>query len=120
MQILQLYRMGRSSCKCERGNRMKKVYICSPYRGDPAGNTQKARQYCLDAVLAGCVPYAPHIYFTQFLDDEEGFGRVLGTALGLEWLRHCDELWQYGEPTVGMKAEIERALELGLPVTKKG
>ena len=34
---------------------MKKVYICSPYRGDVETNVQNARKYCRAAVELGCL-----------------------------------------------------------------
>jgi hypothetical protein len=43
------------------------VYICSPLAGDTERNQENARTYCRFAVETGCVPIAPHIYFTQLL-----------------------------------------------------
>ena len=50
---------------------MNKVYICSPLRGDYDANIAAARTYCREAVEAGHLPVAPHIYLTQFLDDNK-------------------------------------------------
>ena len=47
------------------------VYICSPLAGDMVKNQENARTYCRFAVEAGCVPIAPHIYFTQFMNDND-------------------------------------------------
>lgn len=47
------------------------VYICSPLAGDMLKNQENARTYCRFAVEAGCVPIAPHIYFTQFMNDND-------------------------------------------------
>ena len=68
---------------------MKKVFICSPYRGDTAKNEAKAFTYCWQAIAAGCMPYAPHLYFTQFLDDNDPEQRGAGMDAGLEWLLEC-------------------------------
>lgn len=38
---------------------MKKVYICSPYRGDTETNVENARKYCRAAVELSCLPIAP-------------------------------------------------------------
>ena len=96
------------------------VYICSPLRGDMERNIEKARQYCRYAVLLNpdVVPIAPHIYFTQCLNDNLPDERVLGMNDGLEMLRRCDELWVY-EPeklSEGMQREIEYAHQLGIPI----
>lgn len=96
---------------------MKRVYICSPLSGDIEGNVKRALEYCRVAVRAGCVPYAPHVYFTRFLDDEMPAERKIGIDEGLSWLRLCDEIWVFGGTvSSGMKSEIELAEVLGLPV----
>ena len=62
------------------GNHTKLVYVCSPLRGDMEANIRSARQYCEYVVKeCGAIPIAPHIYFTQFLDDDvaEELVRVL-------------------------------------------
>lgn len=87
---------------------MKLVYICSPLKGDIQGNIEKARGYCRDALLQeACIPIAPHIYFTQFLDDTNEIERQIGMKCGIELLPLCDELWVYGKPSEGMKKEIK-------------
>lgn len=88
---------------------MKKVYICSPLKGDIQGNIEKARKYCRDALLNdGCIPIAPHAYFTQFLDDTNAIERVIGMECGIELLDMCDELWVFGSTiSEGMRAEID-------------
>lgn len=85
---------------------MKKVFICSPYRGEVESNKAKARDYCRAAIKQGYLPIAPHLYFTEFLDDTYEKERVLGIAAGIELMSLCDEMWVYGEPTEGMKQEI--------------
>ncbi len=93
---------------------MKKVYICSPLRGEVERNIQNALDYCLLAVKAGVMPIAPHVYCTRFLDDDIPAERELGLATGLAMLAVCEEIWVFGIPSEGMRAEIDRAQELGL------
>lgn len=95
---------------------MKKVYLCSPLRGDHEKNLQNARYYCREAANAGVLPFAPHVYFTQFLDDAVSIEREAGMRLGIEWLKICDEVWVYGEISEGMLRELEAAEELGIPI----
>lgn len=71
---------------------MKKVFICSPYRGDVKGNTEKAREYCRTAYDKGCIPVAPHLLFPQFLNESNEQERASGIAMGLELLLDCDEV----------------------------
>ena len=57
---------------------MKKVYICSPCRGDYENNIQRAKEFSRAAVERGCIPVTPHIYLTQFMDDTVPAERELG------------------------------------------
>ena len=97
------------------GNIMaKKIFVCSPLRGDIQGNMEKAKEYCKYVILEGNIPYAPHVFFTQFLDDNVPTERELGILGGLEFLKVCDELFVFGDKiTEGMSKEITLANSLG-------
>ena len=97
---------------------MKLVYICSPCRGDYERNIRKAQEFCKEAVGMGVLPIAPHVYFTQFMNDTNPDERRIGMNLGKELLELCDEVWVYGmeNPSEGMRAEIALAKDLGIPV----
>ncbi|GHU53195.1 hypothetical protein FACS1894132_04690 [Clostridia bacterium] len=107
---------------------MKKVYICSPYREytDEQGrhlevddNVENAINYSKLAVKNGCMPVCPHIYFTQFLDDNDNSQRNCGRTVGIEWLENCHELWVFGDYiSEGMTKEIEFANEWDIPIVK--
>ena len=101
---------------------LKKVFICSPLR--PVGDTAEARemdwkknvalaeQACRYAVCHGYIPYAPHLYFPQFLSESDPDEREIGILMGLTWLLHCDEVWVCGmRISEGMSREIEKAKE---------
>lgn len=86
------------------------VYICSPYSGDTERNIKNAKRYSRFAVDKHYLPIAPHIYFTQFMDDDIPEER--DTAIFMNWvlMSKCVELWVFGENiSAGMKAEIDRA-----------
>ena len=97
---------------------MRKIYICSALRGDMESNIMKARAYCEYAVREhGVIPIAPHIYLTQFLNDEIAEDIEFGLKAGLSLLSECEELWYFGDQiTRGMTDEICFALEHGIPV----
>lgn len=96
---------------------LKLVYIASPYRGDVDHNTSKAKEYCRFAVSQGAIPLAPHIYFTQFLDDNIPEERELGLRMGLEIMEQCEEIWVMGDRiSEGMAAEIEAAKRLRMRI----
>lgn len=92
------------------------VYIASAMRGDIEGNLRKAAAYCHAAAEAGAVPIAPHLYFSAYLDDRVPEERAAGMEMGLHILGRCDELWVFGTPTEGMKAEIKLANNLKMPI----
>lgn len=94
------------------------VFICSPYRGDIETNSQNARRYCRFAYEQGGIPFAPHLLFTQFLDDSKEDERNAGIAMGTAMLELCDEVWVLGGPTPGMRMEIDAALRAGKPVRR--
>lgn len=63
------------------------------------------------------MPLAPHTIFTQFLDDEILEERAKGLLMGLELLKHCSELYVFGNMvTEGMWGEIEAAEQLGIEI----
>ena len=94
------------------------IFVCSPYRGDTETNTQNARRYCRLVMEQGGIPFAPHLLFTQFLDDAIPKERERGLRMGTQMLGLCDELWAFGEPTAGMRMEIAQAERLGIPVCR--
>ncbi len=86
------------------------VYICSPYSGDTERNVENARKYSRFAVENQCLPIAPHIYFTQFMNDELPEERNMALSMNQILLRKCTELWAFGDIiSKGMKAEISYA-----------
>ena len=100
------------------GNNTRLVYVCSPLRGDMEANIRSARHYCA-YVAKECraIPSAPHIYFTQFLDDDIAEERDFGLKAGIRLLSECEELWVFGDTiSPGMRSEIRYANEHGIPV----
>lgn len=88
-----------------------RVFICSKYAGDIEHNVEVARTLCRMAVKAGCAPFAPHLLYTQFLDEDDPTQRDLGISLGLRFMEACDKVWVYvGEGiSEGMRREIKHA-----------
>ena len=87
------------------------VYICSRYSGDTKENVHAARRYCRFAVKQGYIPIAPHLLFTQFLNDSDEKERELGIKFGKVMMDKCREVWVFGsEFSSGMQEEIDRAV----------
>jgi hypothetical protein len=66
----------------------KFVIVESPLAGDDKNtldrNIQYAQAACLDCVGKNEVPFASHLFFTQFLDDKAPEERELGITLGFQ------------------------------------
>lgn len=65
------------------------VYICSPYAGDTEKNTENARKYSRFAVDMHCLPITPHIYFTQFMNDDISEERDTALFMNIILLSKC-------------------------------
>ncbi len=91
------------------------VFICSPYAGDVAENTRRAKKYMRFAVDEGAIPFAPHLLYPQVLNEEDAKERELGLFFGTVWLGKCEELWVFGDIiSKGMAREIAWAAKRGL------
>ncbi len=96
---------------------MKKVFICSPYRGDVKKHVEQARYYSRMAAVCGYCPVTPHLFFPQFLKDDDPQERIKAIKLGIELMKVCDEVWVHGSHvSSGMAYELEAAKSLQLPV----
>lgn len=94
-----------------------RVFICSAYRGNVDSNLKLARRHARLAALCGHTPIVPHLYFPQFLCDEEPEERKLGISLGIELMLLCEEVWIFGSRiSNGMEYEIRQAKRMGIPV----
>ncbi len=87
--------------------KMKFIFVCSPFQGKKE-NVEKAKKYCRMLVDMGYIPIAPHVYFSQFMDDKNPEDRRKALEMNKKILEFCDELWIFGdEITEGMREEIE-------------
>lgn len=96
---------------------MKKVFICSPYRGDIKTNTRRAKWVARIVVGCGYLPIVPHLYFPTFLDEFDEHERIEGIKLGIELMKGVDEIWVVGTIiTAGMAFELNVAKKYCIPV----
>jgi hypothetical protein len=105
----------------------RRVFVCTPLRADTLDgrcyNVNFARRVCHEAIVRGYVPFAPHLLYTQMLDDGDAAERELGIDCGLQMLHACHELWwamprNTLEHSDGMKTEIALAQRIGIPVKR--
>lgn len=97
---------------------MMRIYICSQYgsRGNKETNLELAKMYCMNVIEGGNLPICPHVFYSPVLKDEIPSQRAAGLKLGLAMLEDCDVLLVCSNLSEGMKAEIEKAWEMEIPV----
>lgn len=104
---------------------MALTYVCSPLsaptRAEIMVNAQRARTYMAMCEREfGCRSVAPHAYLPYLLDDSNPKERALALSFGASLLALCDRLVIYGDRiSSGMKEEIRRARELGIPILNR-
>ena len=94
------------------------VYVCSPLKGDIEKNIKNAKSYCRFVYEKGFIPYAPHLFFTQFMNDDNENERNDAITMGLQMLKCATELWVFTDSgiSMGMAQEIEQAGREDMPV----
>ena len=93
------------------------MYICVPLRGDVIGNIEFARQKAQEVFQSGSIPVCPHITLPSNADPACSVQDEAAREMGLQLVESCQQLNIYGSTiTEGMRAEIHRAQERGIPV----
>ena len=100
---------------------MKIAYIAHPIGGDVKGNLEKIRKIVRKINLEelNVVPFAPYWLDCHALDDNVSAERYRGIRNDIELIKRgfVDEVRLYGDKiSRGMRAEVELANELGIPV----
>ena len=95
-----------------------RTFIASPYRGDIERNQAYLIECMQDSIDKGEAPFAPHMMYTQVLDDDNESEREAGIDCGIAFMGVCDKMAVYIDNGVseGMHHEIKKAYELGLDV----
>jgi len=110
---------------------MHKTYICSRFRA----YTPEERQFNIDVARYFCkvvidrspseIPIAPHLFFPQFMDDDNEDERECGIEMGLELLTECDTIVVViidNHVSEGMMGEIslcmQRAVEMDVEIIR--
>lgn len=77
----------------------------------------------INLTMPNIVPFAPYIADVIALDDSNEEQRSRGIKNGMELFERkvFDQVWVYGkELSTGVRNEVEKAMELGIPVLFKG
>lgn len=97
------------------------VIVESPYAGDVEGNLAYARKACADCLGRQEVPYASHLFFTQFLDDLAPAEREIGLTAGYAFWAHASKIVFYADRgwSSGMKRALARAQNIGMQIEER-
>jgi hypothetical protein len=100
---------------------MRRVFLCSPYRGDIDRNLAYLHTAIGDSVSRGEAPFAPHLIYPQVLDDSDPEQRRRGLEAGLSWLRQADCLVAYIDfgYSHGMQTERLFAEQYGIHIEER-
>lgn len=95
-----------------------RTFVASPFRGDVEVNQAYLIECMQDSIDRGEAPFAPHMMYTQVLDDDKDDEREAGINCGIAFMGVCDKVAIYYDNGVseGMHHEIKKAYELGLEV----
>jgi hypothetical protein len=94
------------------------VLVESPFAGAVAENIAYLKRCLRDCLARGESPYASHLFFTQFLDDDDQAERALGIDAGLAWGKAAAKSVVYTDRGIsgGMAYGIEAAHKAGRPI----
>lgn len=96
----------------------KRIFVAGPYTsGDVAQNVRNAVLAANLLTQVGYIPYVPHLTHFWHLLCPHPIG--FWYHLHLDWLEACDCLLRLPGESIGADREVERALELGIPVYLK-
>jgi hypothetical protein len=104
---------------------MRRVQILSPFRGkSPAEqrrNIAYAQAALLDCFDRGEAPFAPHLLYPAVMDDSSPRERAASIEASKAWLAVAEAVVVYGDlgVSVGMRAELQHAAALGIPVERR-
>ncbi len=103
------------------------AYICSPYKATMCTSVKEhiehAQKACRVTYELGYIPIAPHLYFPQFMNDNNLVEREKCLTMGIELMKKSKVVFVFlypGEaPSEGMKREIDTAIDLDIQVCFK-
>lgn len=100
---------------------MRRVIVESPFAGDIKLHLEYVRLACKDCVQRGEVPFASHMFFPQFLDDNVPEQRKLGIEMGYDFWDKAELVVFYTDYGIspGMEKALAKAFLDGKPFEKR-
>ena len=100
----------------------RRVYVETPFRADTPEGLRLNREYLLrcmrDSVMRGEAPFASHLLYVQFLDDDILWEREAGLSCGFAWATQGEATVVYTDHGIssGMWRGIGDARSRGRPI----
>ncbi len=100
---------------------MRRVILESPWRGDTEANRAYAIKAMIHSIGLLEAPFASHLLYTQFLNEENSKQSALGILLGFAWYKSAEACVVYTDLGIssGMMLGIEEAEKYKLPVIRR-
>ena len=97
---------------------MRRVVICSPWRGDTELNRRYLDACLRDSYARGEAPFASHAIGPRVLDDDDVVHRMQGMRAGRAWIVAADAVAVYIDlgSSEGMRDEIRYAKVRRIPI----
>ena len=98
------------------------VIVESPYANDDPLLASRNKRYalaaCHDCYSRGEAAFASHLFYTQFLEDDDPNERREGMAMGCAWMERADLVAVYVDLGIsaGMMHGIEEASAMGIRI----
>lgn len=94
------------------------VYVAGPITGDPWGCVRKATMAAAILEDLDCWAYLPQMSVLHEIVSPMPYEHWVGH--GLAMVERCDGLWRISGESPGADREVQRAVELGVPVFVDG
>jgi len=91
-----------------------KVFIASPYSGNPEVNTIFQMEIADELLKVGLTPFIPLLVHYMDLKFPQPYDVWLNYTK--TWISSCDVLLRVGGPSSGADSEVEEAKRIGKPV----
>jgi hypothetical protein len=98
------------------------IIVESPYRGtnrfERLENAAFCRRCCYHVYKEGHIPFASHLFFPEFLNEDDPVERKAGIEGGYFFWQMAGEVWFFVERgwSPGMRAAHDNALFTGKPI----
>jgi hypothetical protein len=91
---------------------VKTIMVVSPFRASATRSRfqhlEHAKKLCELAARAGVAPFASHVFYPLFLDEDSERDREIGLECEHAWLEWADQVWVWDD--WGISSGMNRAI----------